>query len=159
MSFMANMDIQCDGGNLVPTDASHITMFEELLPVPPPNIPPPQTADSTYKERVKNFWISIPPLDPSEMAKYKSMPSDMEAMQLDSDGEHTPVEILGEIRLGTDPYYWVVYENDVVYRVGNRVFTIIIFDASWSYSFLSSHSGKLILTLSACMVCFFIFHV
>ncbi|KAF8519115.1 P-loop containing nucleoside triphosphate hydrolase protein [Hysterangium stoloniferum] len=89
----------------------------EDLPSPPPDTPPLQTANTTYKKRVKEFWVSPPRLDPSEKATYKDISSGMVAVQLDSDEDHMPVEIVGEIRLGTDLYYWVNHENDVVYRV------------------------------------------
>jgi hypothetical protein len=67
-------------------------------------------------ERV-DFWVSPPPaLDASEKGLYK--PANEVDIPADHDEEdESPMKIINEIRLGTDLYFWVKSNNDVIYRV------------------------------------------
>jgi hypothetical protein len=81
---------------------------------PPPNTPLAQAADAP-SERV--FWISPPLIDSEEKARYKSILLGTSSTTSQDDENETPVEIVGETRQGTDHYYWVVHESDVIHRV------------------------------------------
>lgn len=83
--------------------------------------PSPQTpAQRRSASAPRAFWISPPPIDPDEKAGYKSIDLDTSSLSFPDDEDETPVEVLGEIYLGTDHYYWVVHENDVIHRVSQH---------------------------------------
>lgn len=67
----------------------------------------------------RDFWVSLPRLDESERASYKPA-SDIE-MEADSEEDESPLEIVNEIRLGTDLYYWIKGKNGIIYRVSGAL--------------------------------------
>ncbi|KAF8578409.1 hypothetical protein K439DRAFT_1663741 [Ramaria rubella] len=93
---------------------SQMPHIQDLGP-PPPNTPPVESTSGTQEECI--FWISPPPLDPMEKEKYKIIPNLFPSTSPRQDDEdETPVEIVGETRLGTDLYFWVLHENEVIHR-------------------------------------------
>lgn len=105
------------------SSVSHIPDIDS----PPPTAPAAQKT-SASTERV--FWISPPPIDPDEKAGYKSIFLGTPSIPSSDDEDETPVEVVGEIYLGTDHYYWVVHASDVIHRVSQCLkFFICLIDA------------------------------
>ena len=97
-----------------------------------PDTPPPaQTEPTVASEQRVLWWISPPPLDFAEKLKYKELEPVTSGASSSGDEGESPVEVVGDIRLGTDLYYWVVHESDIVHRVsGYRVQCLsVVFNA------------------------------
>ncbi|KAF8497997.1 hypothetical protein JB92DRAFT_2985471 [Gautieria morchelliformis] len=102
-----------DDSPLVDTLHSSLPNIPDAASGSPPNTPLAQATDAP-PERV--FWISPPLIDSEEKARYKSILLDTSSTASQDDENETPVEIVGETRQGTDHYYWVVHESDVIHR-------------------------------------------
>lgn len=76
----------------------------------------------------RDFWVSPPLIDPNEKAKYKSMQLNTYSIPSSSDEDDTPVMVVGETHQGTDLFYWVLHENDVIHKVCLDQYVDYLFD-------------------------------